>query len=111
MSDTEILSRLNVGFIEEEAARAAEDLIRNHFAELDISPGDATRYRFMIGGKEIWVALLLGSMGRSYPWNGYHLTSDYAAEKWADGHRHTGVVVATLLNAISARLPEGFFAT
>lgn len=89
-------------------------------ATVDVEPGDATRYRFIIsppchvtGRTNDWHIALVQDFGTVYPWNGQYVHWSYASNWCARGHEneHTQRVIAGFLNALAAELTDrGWFA-
>jgi len=113
-----IEDHLDLAHIDAAAKWAARMLVETGSARVELTPGDMTRYRVMVGGfglvwtrdgtqnqQEYWVSLLGAAFG-GYPWNlDFHVDAGYAAEKWSsDSNPWTGAVVAAFLNALRAHL-------
>lgn len=114
--DQEILSR--------SADWVAEQLQRLGLARIGFEPRDGTHYGITIihercpgssngtdgSAGETWRSgrfLVSVDHGKTYPWEGWTLHSDYVAEKW-DLRLWDAEVVTAFLCAVSARLPEGW---
>lgn len=118
-----VRERIDSNILNETAYWAAVQLQLNGFARIAFEPKDASRYGLTIihedavaslngadggRGRDTWRnARFFVSVdhGKSYPWEGWGLHSDYVADKW-DLRAWDAEVITMLLNTISELLPE-----
>ena len=109
---------LDLEHIQKGAAWAAYRLHMHGVAAVDLTPGDATCYQFVLTHVQRWAAddvrpardylvVLANDFGRAHGWAGHGgIVPSYAAAKWTTDPHHvwTGVVVAEFLNAVAAHM-------
>jgi len=116
---SEIELRLDRPHIVAAATWVAECIRLRGAGAADVTPGDATRYRFLVSRLPVWTAsgcnepreytvVLACAFGEAYLWAGHGgMDPGYCAAKWTrDGLLWTGVVVAVFLNALAEILGE-----
>lgn len=97
------------------AANAAQCLADHGFTHLLFTPGDATRYEFIITapdpegdyGSRVreYTVVLSGGLGDAYAWAGDAVHESYALTKWARRHEWTSVIVSRFLTTLAPLLP------
>lgn len=91
------------------------------YAEVILTPGDATRYPIIVMGagrlasegqgnvvvQREYLVILASTFGLAYPWTGHSVHPDYADIKWCQRHAQngwTGEVMARFLSALAVHV-------